>query len=375
MVYDNEFLDPSYIIVKKFPSSTLGAQQTIVEWANVLAAKGPWFVMDKAVLPPSGNKHDYLSWAPYEWPDCYNVHNKTQLKPEQVWAKCDYVNRDGQFNPDRLLVNDTSAFQAMSNAVFYNTVAWVLTGSSNYASSAAHFLDTWFINPATAQTPDLKYAQIHRGPNGQVGTHAGLLDFHQMAKIASAILILREAKSASWTAALDSGMVSWTKAYIKWLTTDSIAHEEQVSANNHGTLFYNQLASLHILANDKPRAIISVTKYFSTLYKAQIEASGEQVSICIAILRARIRITKGATIYRCYNLAAMITNAKIGRYLGLDFWNTTTSHGATIKAATDFTMTQHLNTTDGDGPIWELYPSIVASGAAYGIPKARTPCF
>lgn len=31
-------------------------------------------------------------------------------------------------------------------------------------------------------------------------------------------------------------------------------------------------------------------------------------------------------------------------------------------------MTQHLNTTDGDGPIWELYPSIVASGAAYGDP-------
>lgn len=51
-----------------------------------------------------------------------------------------------------------------------------------------------------------------------------------MAKITSAILILREAKSASWTAALDSQMVSWTKAYIKWVTTNSIAHEEQVSA-------------------------------------------------------------------------------------------------------------------------------------------------
>lgn len=51
-----------------------------------------------------------------------------------------------------------------------------------------------------------------------------------MAKIASAILILREAKSVYWTSELDKGMISWTKSYIAWVTTNSIAHEEQVSA-------------------------------------------------------------------------------------------------------------------------------------------------
>lgn len=72
-------------------------------------------------------------------------------------------------------MNDTSAFQAMSDAVFYNTVAWVLTGYHHYALNATFFIDTWFINPATAQTPNLKYAQMHRGPNGQIGSHTGLL--------------------------------------------------------------------------------------------------------------------------------------------------------------------------------------------------------
>ena len=71
------------------------------------------------------------------------------------------------FNPDRLLVNNTGDFQAMSDAVFYNALAWVLTGSTNYSANVAHFIDTWFINPDTAMTPNLQYGQLQRGPNGQ----------------------------------------------------------------------------------------------------------------------------------------------------------------------------------------------------------------
>lgn len=97
------------------------------------------------------------------------------MLPPKVWAECPYYYRDGQFNPDRLLVNNTGDFQAMSDAVLYNTLAWVLTGSSNYSANAAHYVDTWFINPDTAQTPNLQYAQMERGPDGQVGTHTGAL--------------------------------------------------------------------------------------------------------------------------------------------------------------------------------------------------------
>lgn len=78
-------------------------------------------------------------------------------------------------SPARLLVNNTGDFEAMSDAVLYNTLAWVLTGSSNYSANAANYIDTWFVNPNTAQTPNLQYAQMDRGPDGQIGTHTGLL--------------------------------------------------------------------------------------------------------------------------------------------------------------------------------------------------------
>jgi len=77
-----------------------------------------------------------------------------------VWAQCTYIQRDGMFNPDRLEVNNTGDFEAMSDAVLYNSLAWVLTGSDNYASNVANYIYTWFINPDTYQTPNLQYSQM-----------------------------------------------------------------------------------------------------------------------------------------------------------------------------------------------------------------------
>jgi hypothetical protein len=40
--YDNDFVDPNYVVSKSFNTSTAAAQQSIVEWADQLAAQGPW---------------------------------------------------------------------------------------------------------------------------------------------------------------------------------------------------------------------------------------------------------------------------------------------------------------------------------------------
>jgi len=135
--YANDFVDPDFIVKGNFGNNTLAAQNTIIEWAKETAAGGPWAVTDKAVAAPTGNKHDYLSWAPYWWPDCSGVGNKTELTPEQIWTTCPYKSRDGQFNPDvRAVVNDIGRFENLSDAVFYNTLAWSLTKEPSFAESA-----------------------------------------------------------------------------------------------------------------------------------------------------------------------------------------------------------------------------------------------
>jgi hypothetical protein len=68
-------------------------------------------------------------------------------------------------------------------------------------------------------------------------------------------------------------------------------------------------------------------------------------------------------------------NAKIGEYLGTNYWNTSTTKGGNIQKACDFLMTVTLNTTDGDGPIDEPYSSIVAVGSKYGDPNGKYSSF
>ena len=92
-----------------------------------------------------------------------------------VYIKCTYVQRDGQFNPDVRLVNDTGEFQAMSDATLYNTLAWIINGSDAYMKNAVHYIDTWFINPDTYMYPNLDFAQGRRGIGGNNGSHTGVL--------------------------------------------------------------------------------------------------------------------------------------------------------------------------------------------------------
>jgi hypothetical protein len=47
-----------------------------------------------------------------------------------------------------------------------------------------------------------------------------------MAKITSAILILRNGKSPDWTCELDDQMMDWTTNYIDWIMSSPIAYEE-----------------------------------------------------------------------------------------------------------------------------------------------------
>lgn len=142
---------------------------------------------------------------------------------------CTYVRRDGEFNPDARMVNDTGAFQAMSDSIFYNALAWSFTKDATYSTNIATAINTWFINPDTLMNPQLTYAQLLRGPGVQEGSHTGVLDLKCMSKLVSGILVMRKGQAAEWTSDLDNGLNAWVKQYITWLTTDKMALEEKAA--------------------------------------------------------------------------------------------------------------------------------------------------
>ncbi|KAJ7116999.1 alginate lyase-domain-containing protein [Mycena epipterygia] len=363
--YAVDFPDPNRIASGNFPPNLSGAEDTIVAWADEMASYGPWTVTNKPVVAPSGDKHDYMSWAPYQWPDCSKVGNKTVLSLADEWKECAYSFRDGQVNPDRNTIQDFESFTNLSDAVLYNSIAAVLQNKSSsvYSQAVVKFIDTWFLDADTSMNPNLNYGQMQGGPGGQVGEYEGVLDLRGFAKIASGILILRKSGNSDWTSDIDTQMVAWCNKYIQWLQTNAIGQGAAKATNNHGTIYVSQMAGLKLIFNDISGAINLTQGYFSGIYQNQVAANGDQ-----PLEASRTRPYH----YRNFNLAGMITNARLLTYAAPTSkgWNAT-ANGATIQKTVDFLMTVNPASTGERNVTAELYPNVAAIASVYGDPDGK----
>ncbi|KAJ7846716.1 chondroitin AC/alginate lyase [Mycena olivaceomarginata] len=363
--YAVDFPDPNFVAAGNFGANFAGAEATIVAWAEEMASHGPWSVTSKPVVAPSGDKHDYMSWAPYEWADCSKTKNTTALSLSDESKECDFVFRDGQVNPERFIIQDFQSFFNLSDAVLYNSIAAVLQNkpSSKYSQNVANFVKTWFLNTDTAMNPNLNFAQMNRGPGGQTGAYTGVLDLRGFAKIASGILILRSSKNTDWTADLDSQMIAWCNKYIDWLQTAPTAQQAAHATNNHGTIYVNQLAALKLIVKDTAGAVNWTQGYFNGFFQHQVNSTGDQPEEASRTHPYH---------YRNFNIAGMITNARLLTYADPTAkpWNAT-ANGATIQKTVDFLMATDPATHDEQDIKAEIYPNIAAIASVYGDPDGK----
>lgn len=123
----------------------------------------------------------------------------------------------------------------MPLAVLYNALAFgILSGSSsssssslsdvpasNYATTAASYIDTFFLNPSTAMNPSLSYGQMIRGPGGQ-GQFMGIVDARGFVSVFNAIGILKTLGSEAWTGKREQGMRGWAMRYANWMVGSAL---------------------------------------------------------------------------------------------------------------------------------------------------------
>ncbi|CAE6465647.1 unnamed protein product [Rhizoctonia solani] len=306
------------------------------------------------------------------WPNCDGIGNTTELTQEEIYVTCPYERRDGQFNPDYRLANDSGATQALMDALLYAPIAHLVISKSPelntakrpdgwYASQALRAAQIFFVDEATRVNPHLNYSQLLRGPGTQVGSPTGVLDMHWWPKALSGILLMKE--MGVWSEADLAGVVNWAKAYIPWLQTNELAKAERASDNNHGSYFFNQLAALQILVGDLDGAKATVQDYFTGIYMSQIDEKGDQPKES-----ARTHPYH----YRGYNLCAMINSARLAEFVGYDGWNAKSSSGAGIQTAADYAM----QFTPGPGEAAsELFPQIAAVAVKFGDPSGKYAAF
>ena len=268
-------------------------------------------VVTKEANPPSGDKHDYMTQAPYFW--------RNPKTPDGL----PYIRKDGERNPEIKKFPDHQLLDRMEDAVENLSMAYYFTNKEEYAAKAAEILRMWFLDPKTKMNPNLEFAQAIPGLNN--GRGIGIIETRELPRVVDAVGLLENSKS--WTKADQKGVEAWFAQYLKWLTTSKNGTDESKSKNNHGTYYDVQVVSFALFTgqNDLAKSVLEAAKQKRIAF--QIRADGSQP--------LELARTKSWN-YSTMNLEGLTTLARLGENVGVDLWNFQTEKSGGIRKAIEF---------------------------------------
>ena len=258
--------------------------------------RGPFSVTQKGELPPGGDLHDYYHPSPYWWP---NPRTPDGLP---------YVQRDGERLPGTVLyapesdLYDRTRLQRMFDDALACALAWAAFGMGAARDHARRLVETWFLDPATAMTPHLRFAQVRRGHAGDEGSASGVIEFKDLAYLLDAVRLLNDA-------ALSDRLRGWLGAYADWLDTGRQGREERRAPNNHGTFFDLQRAAIAAFLGDTDALSGTLIDSLARL-DGQFDAAGAQpheLSRTLTRHYCAFNLQGWLTLHRLYQGAGIVT--------------------------------------------------------------------
>jgi len=331
--------------VQQKDKESLQMVQALKAQADALLNMKLLSVVDKAFTPVSGNKHDYMSQAPYFWYD--------SSKPNGL----PYMRRDGVRNPEINVITDKKFLVDLENASKTLALAFYFTGEEKYAAKAAQLLRHWFFNSETKMNPNLEYAQAIPGINH--GRGIGIIESRSFTGIADAAGLLSGSKS--WTAGDTKSLQKWYTEFLNWMLTSKNGRDEHAAKNNHGTWYYVQVIDFALFTGDKARAK-KLAEESRLRLDSQLAKDGSQP--------LELERTKGMG-YSTMNLRGWFEAAHLAEQVGVDLWNYKTSKGASLRTALDWLLPYALGEKE-----WayqqierygqsEIYPLLLQAGNKY----------
>ncbi|WP_258609723.1 alginate lyase family protein [Mesorhizobium sp. AR10] len=283
--------------------------------ANLALARGPFSVVDKTGMAPSGDPHDYFQPAPYWWPD--------PGKPDGL----PYVVRDGERAPGTALYeagsesSDRTRLQQVLDDTTVLALAATVLGEQHYASHAAKLIRAWFIDPRTRMNPHMHYAQVRFGHNNNEGSGQGIIELKDLYFFLDAVRLVER------TDALNKqdreAFRSWLGSYCAWLDTAPAAATEFYRPNNHGVFYDLQRASIAAFLGDSA-VLAKVGLYARERLADQIATDG---SLPQELSRTRPRH------YVMFTLQGWTTLARLLSSVGDNLWQHRASGGQGLISA------------------------------------------
>ncbi|WP_167772700.1 alginate lyase family protein [Ramlibacter henchirensis] len=222
-------------------------------------------VLDKLRLPPSKDKRDYYSVAPFWWPDAAG----TDLP---------YVRHDGIRNPEASLDHieslqyDSTRLQQVFDDVTALSLGSVISGKAEFRAKAEAVLDSWFVGPESMH-PDLRFGQMRRGHDQFEAAGHGIIDAKDLYYFLDGLQILhcREGIAGKiWV-----GVQHWCTGYLRWLKNSPQGKIEAQAANNHGTCYELQVLALSRFVSNFEEVANSFVRSRARLWQ-QFTDSGSQ---------------------------------------------------------------------------------------------------
>ncbi|HZI54785.1 MAG TPA: alginate lyase family protein [Chitinophagaceae bacterium] len=312
----------------------------------------PVSVMDKQLTPVSGNKHDYMSQAPYFWYD--------STKPNGL----PYKRMDGVRNPEIYKITDRTYLGNLETATRTLSLAWYITGDEKYAAKSSELLRTWFLDENTKMNPHLEYGQAVPGIN--TGRGIGLIETVALTSIADAAILLQGSKS--WTEADHSSLQEWYSQFLSWMLTSKNGKDEHAAKNNHGTWYYAQVIDYSLFTGDKDKAK-QLAEESKKRLDSQLTKEGKQP--------LELDRTNGLG-YSTMNLRGWFTVATLADKTGVDLWSYQTPKSADLRTAFDWLLPyalgekkweyQQINNYNKN----DIYPLLLQASSAFKDQKYLT---
>ena len=273
------------------------AYEDLLQRADRTLGKPLYSVMSKTLTPDSGDKHDYMSFGPYWWPD----PKKEDGLP--------FINRDGEVNPaSRDSRSDRPKLSALTDELKILSMAYYLSEDDKYAERGAALINTWFLDKQTRMNPNLNYGQAI--PGRTKGRGIGIIETRKLDKIVDALILFSGSKE--FTDDIIRGTKKWFNDYLTWLLTSKNGQDEAKTKNNHGTWYDFQVAALALYCDRKDDALTVFKRVDSLRIPKQIKEDGSQPH---ELARTR------SFDYSKMNIQGFLKLARLAEHLDFDLWN------------------------------------------------------
>jgi hypothetical protein len=284
----------------------LMALQEVKATADLILKEGKLYsVMNKKKVPPSGDKHDYMSQAPYWWADT--------TKPDGL----PYIRRDGERNPEYYDLSDSEEMDYIINDTEILALAFYFTKDERYAAHAARLLKTWFLDTETLQNPNLNFGQGIPGIN--TGRGIGIIETRSFPRLIDATILLQESKN--WSKEDHKSLKKWFAAYLSWLTESPLGKDEADEHNNHGT-YYDVQIMAYALFTDQPELAKKQIEVAKSRIQSQMKPDGSQP------FELERTVSWG---YTNMNLAGFFKIARLAEKVEANLWNYETTDGKGLQ--------------------------------------------